>query len=120
MSLELHSNDCSLEAKPGIGLFHGRSVVFLVIGVAAFIVLFRQLSNLEVDWFISIPLALLPLLAMTLVVCFLINGRPKSYASDLLYLYIWKLRSHLYLNGCLDKAPTIWIPANKPRHPAEF
>ena len=120
MALELHPNDCSRHAKPGIWIFQGRSVICLVIGAAAFISIFRVLYALYVDWFIALPVSLVPLALMTLIVHFLINGRAPSFAEDLLFQKIWEFKTWLYLSGCLDKAPLLWIEFRKPQHPFLF
>jgi hypothetical protein len=120
MALELHSNDASREAKPSVFIFHGKSVALLVIGAAAFLVLFQILAKTGLDWWVVIPLSLLPLLAMTLFVHFLINGKPKSYASDLLAFAAWRLRCRFYFWGLLERPPELWMPDRKPAHPSQF
>jgi hypothetical protein len=119
MPLQLHANDCSREAKPGIWIFSGRLVVLLVIGVAAFIVIVRTLANYEVDWIIAIPVALLPLGAMTLFV-WLIRDKAPSWAWDALAWNVWRLKVWLYFNGARDRPPVIWLESKTITHPNQF
>ena len=120
MSLELHSNDASREARPGLWIFSGRSVVFLVIGVAVFVALFRIMAATGVDWFVGLPVSLIPLALITVFVHLVVNGRPSSFAGDLVLLAAWRLKSWLYLAGALDRPPILWISDDPPAHPKEF
>jgi hypothetical protein len=91
-----------------------------VIGTAVFIVLFRMLDAAGVDWPLNISLSILPLAVTTLYVWRFVNGKPSSYAWDLLMFAIWRSKSWLYLHGALDRPPAFWIRARLPRHPREF
>jgi hypothetical protein len=119
MALELHSNDNAREAMPGIWIFSGRSVVLLVIGVGTAIALFRILAACDLDWWVAIPLSLLPLALLTLFV-WLIRGKPPSWASDVLAFALWRFRCRLYLNGALSTPPELWVRGGKLKHPKEF
>ncbi len=123
--MELHDNSTSREAKPGITIpgitsFHGKSVVFLVIGVALFIFMFLGLYLLGLDWYIALPLSLAPLSLLTAFVAFFINDRPPSYVTDLLYMGIFRLKTWLYLHGMKDRASELWIMDSTRNHPKEF
>jgi hypothetical protein len=116
----MHSNDNAREGRPSLWIFQGRSVVLLVIGAGVFIVLFRMLDAAGVDWPLNISLSILPLAVTTLYVWRFVNGKPSSYAWDLLMFAIWRSKSWLYLHGALDRPPAFWIRARLPRHPREF
>jgi hypothetical protein len=116
----MHSNDNAREGRPSLWIFQGRSVVLLVIGAGVFIVLFRILDATGVDWLLNIYLSILPLGLTTLYVWLFVNGKPSSYACDLLMFAIWRSKSWLYLNGALDRPPAFWIRSRSPRHPSEF
>jgi hypothetical protein len=108
MALEMHSNDCAREGRSAVWIFTGQSVVFLVIGVAVFVALFRILASMDIDWPINIVVSLLPLLVITLLVHLLVNGRPPNYAGDLLLFLAWRMRSRLYLAGAIERPPELW------------
>lgn len=120
MSLELHSNSCAREAKPGLFMFAGKWVVILPAGVLVFIALFKLLSSIYLDWWLSAPIALIPLGLGALFVVALVNGRPPSYATDLWLLVMWRFKSWLYMHGCLDRPPVLWGKPKTPPHPDSF
>jgi energy-coupling factor transporter transmembrane protein EcfT len=120
MSLEMHPNDNARTAHPSIWIFSGPSVGLLVIGVMFFVCLMLVLSRLGVDWIPTVVISALPLAAITIFVHFFVNGRPPSYALDLLALQMWRLRCSWYLQRLLDKPPQLWVISRAPRHPKEF
>jgi hypothetical protein len=120
VALELHPNDAAREAKPSLFIFSGPWVGCLVVGVMFFVVLFRILAVWDIDWFIALPVSLLPLAALTAFVHFFVNGRPPSWAIDALFLKVWQFKSWLYLRGCLDRPPLLWLENRTPAHPKEF
>lgn len=120
MAIEMHSNDNSREGRPAIWIFSGRSVVFLVIGVAMFVALFRILASLDVDWPVNIAISLLPLAGITLIIHLFVNGKPPSYVSDQLLFLLWSFRSRLYLAGALDRPPELWRTERQPTHTKEL
>jgi hypothetical protein len=120
MALEMHPNDAAREARPSLWIFSGRAVVLLVAGVFLFILLFLVLSHTGVDFWWTLALSALPLLAITAFVNFFVNGRPPSYAWDLLVLARWRVRSRIYMAGCLERPPQLWVANRKPAHPKEF
>jgi hypothetical protein len=108
MAIEMHSNDNAREGRPGVWIFQGKSVVLLVIGVAAFVALFRILASLDVDWPVNIVVSLLPLAGITVIIHMFVNGKPPSYAGDQLLFFLWRFRTRLYLAGALDRPPEVW------------
>jgi hypothetical protein len=120
VALELHPNDNARQATPSLWIFQGKSVVLLVIGAFAFVVIFQMLQRCFLDWWMCIPIALLPLGVMTLVVHFLVNGRPPSYILDVSSWGAWRFRTVLFKAGVLERNPSMWITARAPRHPNEF
>src|SRR6516162_3439744 len=88
--LKNHSNHfflCFNQDFYGTGvIFQGPAVGLLVVGVMFFICLMLVLSRLGVDWIPTIVISALPLAAITIFVQFFVNGRPPSYALDLLAL----------------------------------
>ena len=120
MALELHANDCARIARPSIWIFEGPAVGLLVVGVLFFISLFLVLSRLGVDWVPTTVISALPLAGITVFVRFFVNGRPPSYALDLLVYQVWRVRSWWYLQRLLDKPPQLWVVSRAPRHPKEF
>jgi energy-coupling factor transporter transmembrane protein EcfT len=120
MRLELHANDNARTAQPSLWIFQGPAVGLLVVGVMFFVCLMLVLSRLGVDWISTIVISALPLAAITIFVHFFVNGRPPSYALDLLALQMWRLRCSWYLQRLLDKPPQLWVIRRAPRHPKEF
>ena len=120
MPLQMHSNDNAREGRPSVWIFQGRSVVLIVIGAGLFIGLFRILDVAGVDWPLNIALSILPLALCAFFVWRFVNGKPPSYAWDLLILSLWRFRSWLFLKGALDRPPAFWIRGQMPRHPNEF
>lgn len=120
MALELHPNDNAREAKPSLWIFTGRSVGWLVIGVMFFITLYVVLSRQGVEWMPAGIISALPLMVITLLVQFCVNGRPPSFALDLLALAMWRLRCWWYIQGGSARPPQWWVVASNPRHPREF
>jgi hypothetical protein len=120
MPLELHSNDNAREGRPGVWIFQGNSVVLLVVGVAAFIALFRILAAAEVDWPFALVLSFTPLLALAAYVHLMVNGRAPSYAADMLLFFLWRVKVRIHLAGALDRPPQFWVKGSRPRHPSEF
>ena len=120
MALAIHSNDNAREGRPGLWIFQGRSVVLLVVGVAAFVALFRTFDSAGLDLPINAVISLVPLLVMGAFVQFFVNGKPASYAFDSLWFSIWRARSWLYMAGCLDRPPVLWIVPRNPAYPKEL
>jgi hypothetical protein len=121
MALELRPNDNAREGRPSVWIFSGRSIVYLVLGVALAIALFR-LANLvwgfDVLW--SLIIGSTPLAAVTLFVQLLVNGKPPSYAWDVICWGIWGTHAWLYRVGIFDRPPQFWVLGRKPRHPHLF
>ena len=120
MTLEMHPNDNAREGRPGLWIFQGRSVVLLVVGVAAFVALFRTFDSAGLDLTINAVISLLPLVVMGAYVQFFVNGKAPSYAFDSLLFLIWRTKALLYMSGCLDRPPVLWIVTGKPVHPKEL
>jgi hypothetical protein len=120
MALSLNPNDCARTAQPSLWIFQGPAVGLLVVGVMFFVCLMLVLSRLGVDWIPTVIISALPLGAITIFVQFFVNGRPPSYAADLLALQMWRLRCCWYLQRLLDKPPQLWVISRAPRHPKEF
>ncbi len=118
--LELHDNSVAREAKPGLWIFRGKSVVLLVIGVGLAVVIFQILYARDLDWYLAVPISLLPLIIMSAAMVFFVNGRPQSYVNDLLLLGVWRFKTWLYLRGMKDRASELWIPDSATNHPKEF
>jgi hypothetical protein len=116
----MHSNDNSREGRPSIWVFSGKAVVFLVIGVAVFVALFRILASLDIDWPVNIGVSLLPLAGITLIIHLFVNGKPPSYAGDHMLFLLWRFRSRLYLAGALDRPPELWRSDRQLIHPKEL
>src|SRR5271165_7101266 len=119
MSLQLVPNDNAHEARPGVWIFRGKSMVLLVIGVGVFVALFRILAAYDVDWPWALALSLVPLLGITAFVHFFVNSRPPSYAEDLFVWELWRFRSWLYMCGGLDKPVPLCVPQRTLPHPKE-
>ena len=120
MALEMHPNDNAREGKPALWIFEGRSIVFLVGGVAAFVALFRICDAAGLDWYFSAGLSMLPIALATLYVVVFVNGKPPSYSLELLLFALWRLRCRLYQAGLLDASPQFWAQKRKPGHPNQF
>jgi hypothetical protein len=120
MALEMHSNDSAREGRPALWIFEGRSVAFLVGGVAAFVALFRMCDAAGLDWYFSAGLSLLPMALAILYVAFFVNGKPPTYSLELLLFALWRLRCRLYKAGLLDAPPQFWVRKRKPGHPNQF
>lgn len=120
MSLELHSNDCSREAKPSLWIFTGQSIALLPLSVLAGICIVRVLSAFYVDWWLAILIGCIPLAGSVIIVHFFINARPPSFFWDLALLVSWRFRTWLYMHGCLECPPCLWTPAPKHSHPKEY
>jgi hypothetical protein len=120
MALAIHCNDNAREGRPGLWIFQGRSVVLLVVGVAAFVALFRTFDSAGLDLPINAVISLLPLVVMGAYVQFFVNGKPPSYAFDSLLFLIWRAKARLYMAGWLDRPPVLWIVTRKPAHPKEL
>ncbi len=123
--MDLNDNSIAREAKPGITIsgvvtFHGKSVAFLVIGVAMFIFIFLALYLLGLDWYVALPISLLPLVCLMAFVAFFINDRPPSYVTDFLYMGIFRLKTGLYLHGMKDRASELWMTDSVTNHPKEY
>ena len=97
MPLEFHSNDNAREGRPGIWIFQGSSVILLVAGVAAFVALFRIFAAGGLDWPFALALSLVPLLSLVAYVHLMVNGKPPSYAVDVLLFFIWRVKVRTYL-----------------------
>jgi hypothetical protein len=120
MALTMHPNDCSREARPAIWIFQGHTLVLLVIGAGVSIGLFRILSSYDVDWWLALIISLLPLGAITAYAQCLVNGKPASYAPDLLQWHVFRFRSWLFMSGCMNRPPELWVFDSAPKHPRDF
>lgn len=112
----MRANDCVREAKPAIWIFSGRSVVLLVIGVLAAVSLFRVLSALDVDWWLGVPVSLVPLLLITGAV-WATRDKPTEWLGDLILLWIWKGKTWAFMHGWKENPPLLWIEGVEPNHP---
>jgi energy-coupling factor transporter transmembrane protein EcfT len=119
--MELHENGCSSrEARPSLWIFSGSNTGWLVIGVLFFVSLAMLLSRLGLEWYLILPLSLIPLALITLFVMYFVNDRAPSHALDLVAFKLWQLRSKLFLHGLLERPPELWVRGRKPRHPERF
>lgn len=116
--LELHPNDTSREAKPGVWIFHGPVQLICLVGsVMAFVAIFQILRAIDIDWWLNILISALPLCAVTIIIL-LLRGKPASYAGDILLLWIWRMKTALYMAGGLERPPLLWLE-NKVSYPKE-
>lgn len=113
-----HPNDSAREARPSLWIFSGSNTGWLVIGVLFFVSLAMLLSRLGFDWFVTLPLSLLPLGFITLFVMYFVNDRAPSHALDLVAFKLWQVKSRLFLHGLMERPPELWARGRKPRHPA--
>ena len=118
--LELHPNDNAREGRPGIWIFSGSSVVFLVVGVGVFVALFRILDSAGVDWYVNIFISLLPLAGLALYTWCFVKDKAPSYSQDLLGWRLFRIRQWLYKHGVLERPPAFWIRPGALPVPAEF
>ena len=121
MALELRPNDNAREGRGSVWIFSGRSLVYLVVGVAFGIALFR-LANMAwgFDVLSSLVIGIMPLAAVTLFVQVLVNGKPPSHSWDVLCWGLWRVHARLYRIGIVDRPPQFWVSGKKPRHPQLF
>jgi hypothetical protein len=105
MPIELHPNDNAREGRPSLWIFSGRLVIIPVIGVAAFVALFRILDSAGVDWWLNILISLFPFGVMVLFVWLFVRDRAPGYAQDLLLWHLFRFRQWLYVHGALDRPP---------------
>lgn len=119
MSLQQHQNDTAREARSGLWIFKGKTLVLLVSAVAMGLGIFKSLVTLF-DWPLALGIGLVPLGLAVLFVARFINGRPKSYASDSLLLAIWKIKTWAYMAGLKDRPVLFWIRDRVPKHPKAF
>jgi hypothetical protein len=121
MALQLRPNDNAREGRPSVWIFSGQSVVLLVIGVGLGLVLFRIANALwGLETVPSLIIGILPLTLITAFVAFFVNGKPESYALDLMLLQAFRIQRWLYLTGLVDRPPEFWMRGKPPRHPREF
>jgi hypothetical protein len=107
-------------AKPGVWIFKGKWVVLLPVSVFCFITIFKLLMALAIDWFWCIPVALLPALGAVAFVHFCVNGKPSSWVWDSWLFALWSIKTRLYFDGYLYRAPLLWIKTKPPAHPNNF
>ena len=121
MALEMRPNDNAREGRPSVWIFSGQSVVLLVIGVGLSLVLFRMANAFwGFETFPSLVIGIVPLALITAFVAFFVNGKPESYALDLMLLNAFRIQRWLYLTGIIDQQPEFWVRRKPPRHPREF
>jgi len=120
MALSLNPNDCARKAQPSLWIFQGPAVGLLVMGVMFFVSLMLVLSRLGVDWISTVFISALPFAAITIFVHFFVNGRPPSFALDLLAMQMWRVRCSWYFQRLMDNPPQLWVISRAPRHPKEF
>jgi hypothetical protein len=121
MGLQLRPNDNAREGRPSVWIFSGQSVVLLVIGVGLSLGLFRIANAFwGLETVPSLLIGITPLALITAFVAFFVNGKPESYALDLMFWGLFRWQSWLYAAGIIDRPPEFWIRQKPPRHPAEF
>jgi hypothetical protein len=120
MALELHQNSCARTAQPGIWIFKGTALLYLVVGFGVFILSMQIMSAAQVDFPIAVVISAMPLSGLTIFVRFFVNGKPPSYAIDVLLQGVWSLKTRLYKLGVVSRAPHIWPMPYKPAHPKDF
>ena len=120
MALKEHMNNCARLAQPGIWIFRGKAMVFLVIGFALFILIMQCLRGVQLEMPIAILISALPTLGLTVFVKFFVNDKPPSYAFDLLLFKIWRFKTWLFKAGVLSRPPGLWFLPEIIRHPKGF
>jgi hypothetical protein len=121
MALQLRPNDNAREGRPSVWIFSGQSVVLLVIGVGLSLGLFRVANALwGLETVPSLIVGIVPLGLITAFVAFFVNGKPESYALDLVLWGAFRLQSWLFVIGVIDRPPSFWFRGKQPRHPSEF
>ena len=118
--MEIHANDTSREAKPGVWIFRGTSILFLVGSAAAFVFIVETMQAMGTDWAVIISVGLLPLILSIVFVYFFVHGKPPSFFTDVLGLCIWKAQAWFYKAGGLSRPPLFWVGVKAPKHPHEF
>jgi hypothetical protein len=118
--LELHPNDNAREGRPSVWIFSGRLVILPVIGVAAFVALFRILDSAGVDWWLNILISLAPFAGMALYVWLFLKDKAPSYGQDVLGLWAFRFKQWLYLYGVFDRPPQFWVRQGRLPTPGEF
>lgn len=116
----MHANDTSREAKPGVWIFRGTSIMFLVGSAAAFVFIVETMQAMGTDWPVVVSVAFLPLLLSTAFVYLFVHGKAPSFFTDLVGLWIWKAQACLYKAGGLSRPPLFWVELKIPKHPKEF
>jgi hypothetical protein len=117
--LEMHDNATSREAKPGLWIFTGRFLILLVASAAAFIAIFQSLNAFGFDLITSLVISLLPALVSALFVA-MIRGKPPSYSTDVLLLWVWRMKTWMHQAGMKERASLLWIEDRAETHPKEF
>ena len=121
MELELHQNNCARKAQVGVWIFKGPAAMMcLVIGFGVFILSMQCLNAAQVDFPLAIAISATPLFLLTLFVKFFINDKPESYAFDMLFLGVWRLKTRFHKIGLINPAPQLWPMPEKPEHPKNF
>jgi hypothetical protein len=120
VSLELHRNDVSREAKPSLWIFSGAWVALLPASVLAGLCIARILMAAYLDWWLIIPIACLPFVGAVVFVHFFVNARPPSFFMDLAFLMSWRFRTWLYMHSCLYRPPLLWLRPKSLPHPTSF
>jgi hypothetical protein len=118
--MEFHANDVSRDAVPSVLGFEGKWGGLLVGGAAVSIFGTVGLCAIGVDLIPAIGISLLPLGAAALFVATMVNGKPPSYALDLILWVVFQFRTWLYRIGGLDTPPQLWVPQKHVPHPMTF
>lgn len=120
MALPFNYDDASRDARPSIWIFNGDSAVLLIGATLASIVAFRFLAGFEVDWQVNLGVSVLPIVAVSVFVATLVNGKSPSYPLCFFSWAILRLSTRLYLRGVLDRPALLWRMPKAPVHPLDF
>lgn len=108
MALPMCPNHNAEDTEPGVGKFKGYWVLLLFAATLIFVLIWRFCSEIGMDMISSGLLSGSPFVVALAYVQFFVNGKPPSYARDLLLWKIFKLREKAFLNGWTDAPPNLW------------
>jgi len=116
---QFHPNDNAREAKANLWIFEGKSLYFLIAGIALAVLLYRFAFE-RLQWGnASVAIAVVPLLLITAYVVLLKIGKPKSYDMD--FFRSWGLRTlaSLHRSGLLRSTLDFYTVGSQKhtRHP---
>ena len=117
MQFQKIPNPYSEDVRLGVGIFRGKWGFLLVMSGLIMVLVFQGSAMMGIDLPFAAFCASIPFVLSATYVLLFVLGRPPSYGKDVFKTGVFHLRQSLYLEGWIDRPPTLWKKGKPPVHP---